>query len=117
MLPVKAVDTMQPIYGLCAFGLLFWYACTGRFGVLIPAGGFILAKIIIDLAFHAWSIRLYRNWAGSATRANMALAIFAAIVEPFSFQLLRHAGAVWGWLFFLTGRRSWGTKRHAVPAA
>ena len=116
MLPVKAVDTMQPIYGLCAFALLIWYVCTGRISVLIPAGGFIGAKIIIDLAFHAWSIRLYRNWAGSEARANMALAILAAIIEPFSFQLLRHAGAAWGWLFFLTGRRSWGTKRRAVAA-
>ncbi len=116
MLPVKAIDTMQPIYGLCAFALLIWYACTGRLSVLIPAGGFIGAKIIIDLAFHAWSIRLYRNWAGSAARANMALAIIAAIIEPFSFQLFRHAGAAWGWLFFLTGRRSWGTQRRAVPA-
>jgi cellulose synthase/poly-beta-1,6-N-acetylglucosamine synthase-like glycosyltransferase len=116
MLPVKAIDTMQPIYGLCAFALLIWYVCTGRIGVLIPAGGFILAKIILDLAFHAWSIKLYRNWAGSAARANMPLAILAAIIEPFSFQLLRHAGAAWGWLFFLTGRRNWGVQRRPVPA-
>jgi len=116
MLPVKAVDTMQPIYGLCAFALLIWYVFTGRIGVLIPAGGFILAKIAIDLAFHAWSIKLYRNWAGSEARANIPLAILAAIIEPFSFQILRHAGAAWGWLFFLTGRRSWGTQRRAVPA-
>jgi cellulose synthase/poly-beta-1,6-N-acetylglucosamine synthase-like glycosyltransferase len=116
MLPVKAIDTMQPIYGLCAFALLIWYFCTGRIGVLIPAGGFILAKITIDLAFHAWSIKLYRNWAGSETRANMPLALLAAMIEPFSFQLLRHAGAAWGWLFFLTGRRSWGTQPRAAPA-
>jgi hypothetical protein len=25
--------------------------------------------------------------------------------------LLRHLGACWGWLFFLTGQRSWGTRR------
>ncbi len=116
MLPVKAIDTMQPIYGLCAFALLIWYCCTGRIGVLVPAGGFILAKIVVDLAYHAWSIRLYRNWAGSEVRANMALAILVAIVEPFSFQLLRHAGAAWGWLFFLTGRRGWGVQRRPVPA-
>jgi len=116
MLPVKAIDTMQPIYGLCAFALLIWYFCTGRIGVLIPAGGFIGAKILIDLAFHAWSIKLYRNWAGSQAPANMPLAILAAIIEPFSFQLLRHAGAAWGWLFFLTGRRGWGVQRRTAPA-
>jgi cellulose synthase/poly-beta-1,6-N-acetylglucosamine synthase-like glycosyltransferase len=110
MLPVKAADTMQPIYGLCAFGLLIWYVCTGRFAILLPAGGFIFGKILIDLAFHAWSIHLYRNWAGGQNRANIGLAILAAIFEPFSFQLLRHAGAAWGWLFFLTGRRGWGAR-------
>ncbi len=116
MLPVKAVDTMQPIYGLCAFALLIWYIATGRVSVLIPVGGFIFGKILIDLAFHAWSIHLYRNWAGGQNRANMGLAVLAAVVEPFSFQLLRHLGATWGWLFFLTGRRSWGTQRRAAPA-
>jgi cellulose synthase/poly-beta-1,6-N-acetylglucosamine synthase-like glycosyltransferase len=116
MLPVKAVDTMQPIYGLCAFALLIWYIATGRVSVLIPVGSFIFGKILIDLAFHAWSIHLYRNWAGGQNRANIGLAILAAIVEPFSFQLLRHLGASWGWLFFLTGRRSWGVQRRAAPA-
>jgi cellulose synthase/poly-beta-1,6-N-acetylglucosamine synthase-like glycosyltransferase len=114
MLPVKAVDTMQPIYGLCAFALLLDYIFTGRLAVLLPVGGIIFTKIFIDLAFHLWSIRLYKNWVGGETKANFALAIAASFAEPFSFQLLRHLGACWGWLFFLTGRRSWGTRRSAA---
>ncbi len=107
MLPVKAADTMQPIYGLFAFALLIFYIVTGRAAVLIPVGGFIIGKIILDLAFHAWSIRLYRNWTGGDTRINFGMALLAAILEPFSFQLLRHLGASWGWVWFVTGRRSW----------
>ncbi len=107
MLPVKAVDTMQPIYGLCAFALLVWYILTGKVRLLIPVGGFIMGKILIDLAFHAWSIHLYRNWAGGRTKAKFGLAILAAIAEPFSFQLLRHLGASWGWVRVVTGKRSW----------
>lgn len=107
MLPVKAVDTMQPIYGLCAFALLIWYILTGKFWVLIPAGGFIIGKIILDLAFHAWSIRLYRNWVGGDTKVSFGVALLAAVVEPFSFQLLRHLGAAWGWVRFVTGAKSW----------
>jgi cellulose synthase/poly-beta-1,6-N-acetylglucosamine synthase-like glycosyltransferase len=114
MLPVKAVDTMQPIYGLCAFALLLWYIGSGRIAVLLPVGGIIFGKIAIDLAFHIWSIRLYRNWVGGLTKANIALAIMASIAEPFSFQLFRHLGACWGWVFFLTGQRSWGTRRRVV---
>ncbi|MDE8346419.1 MAG: hypothetical protein POH28_09640, partial [Acidocella sp.] len=117
MLPVKAIDTMQPIYGLVAFGLLLWYLATGRLAVLVPVGGLILTKIIIDLAFHLWSIRLYRNWVGGHTKANFALALLASLAEPFSFQLLRHLGASWGWVYVLTGRFSWGTQRQvATPS-
>jgi len=112
MLPVKAIDTMQPIYGLLAFALLLFYICTGRIGVLLPVGGFIFAKIGIDLAFHLWSIHLYRNWVGGHTRPAFGLAILASIAEPFSFQLFRHLGASWGWVIFLTGRFTWGTQRR-----
>jgi cellulose synthase/poly-beta-1,6-N-acetylglucosamine synthase-like glycosyltransferase len=107
MLPVKAADTMQPIYGLFAFALLLFYIVTGKAEVLLPVGGFIIGKIILDLAFHAWSIRLYRNWTGGHTRLSFGWALLAAIIEPFSFQLLRHLGASWGWVRFVTGQRGW----------
>jgi cellulose synthase/poly-beta-1,6-N-acetylglucosamine synthase-like glycosyltransferase len=110
MLTVKAADTLQPVYGLCAFALLLFYIFTGKAALLIPVGGFIIGKITLDLAFHAWSIRLYRNWAepaGSRTKISFGPALLAAIIEPFSFQLLRHLGACWGWVRFLTGSKSW----------
>jgi cellulose synthase/poly-beta-1,6-N-acetylglucosamine synthase-like glycosyltransferase len=107
MLPVKAADTMQPIYGLSAFFLLAWYIATGQLRLLIPVGALIIGKIFIDLAFHCWSIFLYRKWVGGHTKVNFGLAILAAIAEPFSFQLIRHLGASWGWFSFLTKRQSW----------
>jgi hypothetical protein len=43
----------------------------------------------------------------------MAAAI--AVLEPFSFQILRHLGALLGWHHFLTGRRHWGKQtRHVM---
>jgi hypothetical protein len=39
----------------------------------------------------------------------------AALAEPFSFQLLRHLGASWGWVVFLTGRRQWGAQHRFMP--
>ena len=107
MLTVKAADTLQPVYGLCAFALLLFYIFIGRASLLIPVGGFIIGKIILDLAFHAWSIQLYRNWAGGEAKIGFGPALLAAIIEPFSFQLLRHLGACWGWVRFLTGSKSW----------
>ncbi|MES2941585.1 MAG: glycosyltransferase family 2 protein [Pseudomonadota bacterium] len=120
MLPVKAVDTMQPLYGLTAFFLLLYYLLDdmmgGSSGVLGPVAGVIAGKIVIDLVFHLWSVHLYRCWAesdaktgGSETaHASFGFALLAAVAEPFTFQLLRHTGAAWGWLFFLTGQKKWG---------
>ncbi|MET3493576.1 glycosyltransferase family 2 protein [Variovorax boronicumulans] len=108
MLPVKAIDTLQPLYGLAAFGLLLVYLVRGNFGVLAPVAGVIGAKIVLDLAFHLWSVYLYRRWVGHRSEAGMAQAFLAALVEPFTFQILRHTGAAWGWWTFLTGRGTWG---------
>ena len=107
MLPVKAFDTLQPVFGLTAFALLVFYLATGRVHVLLPVAVVICVKIAIDLAFHLWSIRLYRHWAGGPPMGSAA-AIVASLVEPFSFQLLRHAGAAWGWVYFLGGKQTWG---------
>ncbi|MGI4875875.1 MAG: glycosyltransferase family 2 protein, partial [Janthinobacterium lividum] len=109
MLPVKAFDTLQPVFGLTAFFLLVFYLATGRVHVLLPVAIVIIAKIILDLAFHLWSIRLYRGWAGGPPMGAGA-AVLASLIEPFSFQLLRHAGAAWGWVYFLTGRQTWGAQ-------
>lgn len=108
MLPVKAVDTLQPLYGLTAFFLIVAYAVAGRLDVLFPVAGVIGAKIAIDLAFHLWSVHLYRRWVDDARRASFGAALLAALAEPFTFQLLRHAGAMLGWVSFLTGESRWG---------
>ncbi len=110
MLPVKAADTLQPFYGLTAFGLLVYFLATGAFSVVLPAAGVMLGKIGIDLGFHLYSVVLYRRWTGDTASSRFSHAFLAAIAEPFSFQLFRHAGAALGWGVFLTGRRSWGTK-------
>ncbi len=118
MLVVKAADTLQPVYGLTAFALLVTYVVSGRLTILAPVAAVIAAKIVIDLAFHLWSLGVYRRWTG-APAGSTGAAILASLVEPFSFQLLRHAGAVWGWLYFLAGRQSWGSQARVgfAPAA
>jgi cellulose synthase/poly-beta-1,6-N-acetylglucosamine synthase-like glycosyltransferase len=108
MLPVKAADTMQPLYGLAAFALLMWYLAHGQWQLLLPVGGIIGAKIGIDLLFHLWSVHLYRRWTGDSTGTSFGYALAASLLEPFSFQLLRHTGAALGWVMFLTGQRGWG---------
>ncbi len=112
MLPIKALDTLQPIYGLAGFALLLAYVVTGRLALLAPVGGVIGAKILLDFAFHLWSIELYRRWVDRRTGARLDKAILASLLEPFTFQILRHTGAALGWVSFLTGHRAWGRSRR-----
>jgi hypothetical protein len=112
MMPVKAIDTLQPIYGLTAFVLLLYFLFTGRFEVALPVSGVILAKIAIDLAFHLWSVDLYRRWTSDRRGSHFPMAILAALAEPFSFQLMRHTGAALGWVHFLRARKSWGAQER-----
>ncbi len=112
MLPVKAVDTLQPLYGLTAFALLIYFASVGRLSVAGPVAVLIATKIGIDIAFHLWSVRLYRRWVGDTARASLGWALAAALVEPFTFQLLRHSGAALGWVSFLTGSAGWGRQQR-----
>ena len=114
MLPVKALDTMQPLYGLAGIVLLLIAVASGQSSVAMPVGAVIAAKIVLDVLFFLWSLRLYRSWLGDMARFGLASAMLAALVEPFSFQVLRHAGAALGWLSFLTGQRSWGSPARAV---
>ena len=112
MMPVKAIDTLQPVYGLTAFVLLLVFLFTGRLALALPVSGVIGAKIVVDLAFHLWSVHLYRRWTADRRSARLPMAILASIIEPFTFQLLRHTGATLGWLHVLTARTSWGVQER-----
>jgi cellulose synthase/poly-beta-1,6-N-acetylglucosamine synthase-like glycosyltransferase len=117
MLPVKAFDTMQPLYGLTSIGLLIAYGLAGQVSVFGPVAVIISAKIGLDLLFYLWSLMLYRRWAGPAARVGLVSAVTAALIEPFSFQVLRHSGAALGWVSFLTGERRWGSQARTRAAA
>lgn len=122
MLPIKALDTLQPIYGLTAFALLLALLVTGKISIAVPVFGLITAKIVADFLVYLWTVHLYRRLTGGRTDTRFAAAVFAAILEPFSFQLLRHAGAAWGWVAFLRGNNEWGftpvaSSTHHAPTA
>ncbi len=109
MLPIKAIDTMQPIFGLTAFGLLITFALLGRLTIVVPVLVVIGTKIAVDIGFHLWWVHLYGRWTGQrATAGGFGMALLSALVEPFSFQLMRHVGAAWGWCSFITRRHHWG---------
>ena len=108
MLPVKALDTLQPLYGITAFLILVGFAVRGEFHLVAAAFAVMGIKVCIDLSYHLWSIHLYRRWVGDTHRASLWQAFAASVIEPVSFQLLRHLGAMLGWWTVLTGRSTWG---------
>ncbi len=116
MLPVKALDTVQPLYGICAFGLLIGFLVTGNLKVIWPVLIVMVMKVFVDLAWLLRSIVLYRRWTGHGEGLSLGGALLAAVLEPFSFQLLRHVGAAWGWWVFLTGRQVWGASARSIAA-
>jgi cellulose synthase/poly-beta-1,6-N-acetylglucosamine synthase-like glycosyltransferase len=108
MLPVKALDTVQPLYGLTAFALLIGFAALGKFPIVVPILLVMLGKVVVDLAFHFWFIGLYDSWTGETRPRSKPGILMLSLAEPVSFQLLRHVGAVCGWHAFLTGAATWG---------
>jgi cellulose synthase/poly-beta-1,6-N-acetylglucosamine synthase-like glycosyltransferase len=117
MLPVKAFDTLQPVYGLSAFALLLAFIAVGRATIWVPIFSVIFAKIALDFGFHLWSVHLYRRWTGDRSHTHLFYAFLASLIEPFSFQLLRHTGASLGWIQFLGGQRHWGVQQRVGVAA
>jgi cellulose synthase/poly-beta-1,6-N-acetylglucosamine synthase-like glycosyltransferase len=114
MLPVKALDTLQPVYGLCAFAILILLVALHRYTLALPILGIMVAKIVVDLTFHLWSIGIYKRWTGYSDGLGLGQALLISFAEPFSFQLLRHAGAVWGWIAFLSGGSAWGRQTRTA---
>ena len=116
MMTIKAFDTLQPIYGLTAGLLLIVFVLLGKTGIAIAAFGLIAAKIAVDLAINSWMVYVYRRATGDRVSSRFADIIIATLLEPFSFQLLRQAGAAWGWISFLTRRQRWGTQSRTTLA-
>lgn len=116
MLPVKAADTMQPVFGLAAFAILLVVLVSGKFQIVLPILIIMIAKIAIDLTFHLASLKLYSRWTGRVKGLKLGPALAAAMLEPFSFQLFRHWGAILGWKAFLTGRETWARQSRTAIA-
>lgn len=114
MLPVKAVDTVQPLFGLTAFGLLLSFVALQKWDLLMIAAAVIAAKLLIDVLFLLFQLHAYAKLTGD--RPPLGAGLLAICLEPFSFQLLRHLGAAWGWWFFLRGRKRWDASRAIATA-
>jgi cellulose synthase/poly-beta-1,6-N-acetylglucosamine synthase-like glycosyltransferase/cytochrome b561 len=116
MLPLKVIDTVQPVFGITAFILLIDFAAR-RQSVLTPVLIVIGVKLAIDFVFLLWALSFYNGWMRQrSTPREWLLAGLAALTEPFCFQLMRHTGALLGWFAVLTQRVDWVPERARLDA-
>ncbi len=118
MLPLKSFDMFQPLFGLTALaGILliafryFW----SRSMAMIPTPVIVAlsAKIFIDLCYHYYSVAVYHRWQNTKVSwSTWVASTFSTLLEPLSFQLFRHLGALLGWLAVITGKRNWQPGRN-----
>ena len=115
MLPIKMIDTLQPIYGLTAFVLLVSFIVRGN-ALLWPVLAVIGTKLLVDFGFQLWAVHLYFRWIDQrAGWRQWILAVLASLIEPFCFQILRHTGALLGWFAILTRQLDWIPQRSMIP--
>lgn len=118
-LRVKTIDTLLPIYGLCALLLLGAFLASGR-GLPPIILAVLAGKFLFDLTCHFLCVVMYRRWQGGRVDLRFALqALGATLTEPLLFQVFRQFGALLGWIAFLRGRIEWHPQRFAAtkPAA
>lgn len=109
MLPIKAVDAVQPLYGLTAFAMLSYFIVTGNRDVLGPIAVVLGGTLFLTLLMQVWSVAQYRRWVGDRHRVSLVGAGVASVLEPFTFRLVLQTGAVLGWIAFLGGSQRWGS--------
>ena len=111
MLPVKAIDAFQPAYGITALLILIGEIATGHAHLAAAIGVVIGAKIVLDGAFLLMALHAHARWTGVRPPIGRGTALVSLLIEPFSFQVLRHLGALWGWQAFLRGAGDWNRGR------
>ena len=91
-------------------GLLARGAAIAPTLLLILAG-----KLVLDVSWHAWALRHYQRWLGSAqAQARQERWLQTCLAEPFSFQILRHSASAWGWWLLLSRQQSWSPQPRNI---
>ena len=90
---------------VCAAHRLSWSRAAAA--TFAPALGLMIAKVGLDVANMALLLAAYRRWTGGRAAPSFSRAIVCLALEPFTFQILRHLGAAWGWVAALSGAAVW----------
>ena len=107
MMPIKTIDTVQPIFGLLAlyFLILFFVSDIKLASYALVV---IAIKLSIDFCFHLWALNRYHNWLNRPySSGRWWQAVLCCLFDPFFFQPLRHFSALVGWSMILNPSNRW----------
>ena len=112
MLPIKSIDTLQPLYGLVSvYALIAIYILDKKLHPVIIAA--VVFKLSLDYVLHFYGLYLYNKWQEqNVPRLFWIQSVLVTLCEPIFFQPLRHVGAFLGWYVFLTNRNEWTAQRQ-----
>ena len=111
MLPIKSIDTLQPLYGLVSLYALaaIFFLDKKLHPIIVTA---LIFKIILDYVFHFYGLYLYNQWQGrKVPKLYWIQSALVTLCEPLFFQPLRHIGALLGWVSFLRNKNEWTAQR------
>ncbi len=113
MLPVKSIDTLQPLYGLVSlYALVIIFISDKKLHPVIVAA--LIFKISLDYLYHFYGLYLYNQWQEQKVpKAFWFQSVLVTLCEPLFFQPLRHIGAFLGWYVFITNRNEWTAQRQS----
>lgn len=114
MMPIKTIDTLQPLYGLFALIVLVLLLFSDHV-VSSVIWWTITTKLIIDFSYHIWALRKYLRWIHEPQTLKLWLYMTTCVlVAPFVFQPLRHLAALLGWFMINNRSAKWRTIRSRV---
>jgi cellulose synthase/poly-beta-1,6-N-acetylglucosamine synthase-like glycosyltransferase len=103
MLPIKTMDSLQPIFGIIAFYFLWKFMVT-NVQMAMTIFSIIAIKMCIDGCFYLWALSKYHRWLGQRVPEQLWLqAIVFCVIEPLFFQPLCQLCALMGWFKALKG--------------
>lgn len=112
MLPIKSIDTLQPLYGLVSlYALAIIFISDKKLHPAIITA--LIFKISLDYVYHFYGLFLYTKWQEQKVPKSFWFqSVLVTFCEPIFFQPLRHVGASLGWYVFLTNRNEWTAQRQ-----
>jgi cellulose synthase/poly-beta-1,6-N-acetylglucosamine synthase-like glycosyltransferase len=113
MLPVKAIDAVQPIAVLLSALIAVLLALGGHWAVLRDVAALVGLKMALDMLCLLWGQLVFRRWTGRRAVGHLPAALICAALDCVSYLLLRNLGSASGWAVLFSRPTRWGPQSRS----